>query len=152
MAALWQAVQTDNPTVALPAFFPAAAYTQLKAVSDPAADYSGRLIDHFDLDVAAAHLVVGGGAELIEVLQPPSGAAWIPPGSCANKVGYWHLPGVRLVYRAGGQEHSLGVASMISWRGNWYVIHLGGVLEPSGQGVVDEPATGTGSYSPQGGC
>ena len=155
MAALWQAIQNNDPTIGLPSFFPESAYLQVKALSNDAADYTGRLVAHFDLDVAAAHLLLGADAvraQLVRVLVPSSRAAWIPSGRCANKVGYWHVPGARIVYQEDGIERSIGIASMISWRGYWYVIHLGSVMPPAGQGVVDAAAVGDGVYTPQGGC
>lgn len=32
------------------------------------------------------------------------------------------------VYRTGAQVSSFGIASLISWRGTWYVMHLGAAL------------------------
>ncbi len=56
---LWQAIVTDNPTTALPFFFPESAYLQVKAISDPAADYQSRLITWYRLDIEAAHALLG---------------------------------------------------------------------------------------------
>jgi hypothetical protein len=71
---------------------------------------------------------------------------------CENAVGYWHLGGARLVYRQRGGLRSFGIASLISWRGRWYVVHLGAVLRSGTQGVVDTPAAGPGVPGPAGGC
>ncbi|HTU76940.1 MAG TPA: hypothetical protein VMG38_25805 [Trebonia sp.] len=150
-ADLWLAVTTGNPAYAQPAFFPETAYVQVKAIADQAADWKGRLWGELALDVAAAHRVVGGGARLVAVVVPAQYATWVPAGACYNKVGYWHVPGARVEYRKGGQESSLGIASLISWRGIWYVVHFGGV-ERTGGGMVDQPATGEGVPGPPGGC
>jgi hypothetical protein len=56
------------------------------------------------------------------------------------------------VYRAGGRERSIGIASLISWRGQWYVVHFGAVLRSTAGGVVDQPASGPGVPGPPGGC
>ncbi len=155
MAALWSGIVHDDPTTAEAAFFPEAAYLQVKAIPDPAADYVDRLIADFRLDVAAAAAYLGPDRRedrLVTVNVPASEAAWIPPGACYNKIGYWHDPGGRLIYLAGGQERSLGIASFISWRGVWYVVHLGAVLRSSALGIVDSPATGPGVSAPPGGC
>jgi hypothetical protein len=56
------------------------------------------------------------------------------------------------VYRAEGQLRSFGIASLISWRGEWYVIHLGTELRDSAVGIVDQPAEGEGVPGPPGGC
>ena len=47
---------------------------------------------------------------------------------------------------------SIGIASLISWRGRWYVVHLGAVLRSGQAGVVDQPADGPGTPGPPGGC
>ena len=131
MTDLWAAVVTGQARLAAQAFFPLAAYTQVKAIADPAADWHTRLLGDFRLDVAAAHRFLGPGARhaaLVRVIVPSAGAAWIDPGVCYNAVGYWHVGGARLVYRQHGQVRSIGIASLISWRGRWYVVHFGAVL------------------------
>lgn len=152
MQQVFAALTSDDPALAAPVFFPLAAYRQIKTLADPAADYRNRLQPHFALDVAAAHQIVGPGATLLSVQVALPEVRWIPPGGCYNQVGYWHLPGTRLVYRAGGVVRSLGIAHMISWRGVWYVIHLGTEARRSDVGVVDSPALGPGTPGPLGGC
>jgi hypothetical protein len=71
---------------------------------------------------------------------------------CANGVGYWHAAGARLVYRQRGRVRSIGIASLISWRGRWYVVHFGAVLRTGSAGIVDTPAAGPGVPGPPGGC
>ena len=108
MDALWRGVVSGKPEAAMSAFFPRAAYLQVKAVADPGADYASRLVAAFRADVLAAHALLGSdarGASLIDVSVPDQWS-WIPPGACANKVGYWHAPGSRLVYRTGGTVRS----------------------------------------------
>ena len=155
MTDLWAAVVTGKARLATQAFFPLAAYTQVKAIADPAADWHSRLFGDFRLDVAAAHRYLGRGAahtRLLRVIVPSAGAAWINPGVCYNSVGYWHVGGARLVYREHGQVRSIGIASLISWRGRWYVVHFGAVLRTGASGVVDQPAAGPGVPGPPGGC
>ena len=155
MTDLWAAVVTGRPKLALPAFFPLVAYQQVKAIADPAADWQNRLVAEFDLDISAAHDLLRGHARhaaLLRVIVPQEQASWIDPGVCYNGVGYWHVAGARLVYRVGGQERSIGIASLISWRGRWYVVHFGAVLRTTTGGVVDQPAQGPGTPGPPGGC
>lgn len=155
MTDLWAAVVTGQARLAAQAFFPLAAYTQVKAIADPAADWRSRLFGDFRLDVAAAHHFLGAGARhasLVRVIVPSAEAAWINPGVCYNAVGYWHIGGARLVYRQHGQVRSIAIASLISWRGRWYVVHFGAVLRTGAGGVVDAPATGPGVPGPAGGC
>ncbi len=158
---LWSAISSGDPAAGAGVFFPESAYLQLKTgiLPNPAGDYTGRLVAFYDLDVAAYHLHVqsqtpagSGPADLELVAADPAVAAWIPPGACENRYGYWHLPGARLVYRAGGAVHSVGVASLISWRGQWFVVHLGPNPRPSDVGTVASPADGPGVPGPAGGC
>jgi len=151
---LWLAVSTGRPSLARSAFFPEAAYKQVKAIYNAAADWRSRLWLEFSLDVRAAHRLLGrsaGGAKLVRVIVPSAQAAWITPGVCYNRVGYWHVAGPRVVYTLHGQVRSFGIASLISWRGVWYVVHFGGVVRPA-VGMVDTPAAGPGIPGPPGGC
>lgn len=155
MTDLWAAVVTGQARLGAQAFFPLHAYTQVKAIADPAADWHSRLFGDFRLDVAAAHHYLGHDAAhttLLRVIVPSAGAAWINPGVCYNSVGYWHVAGARLVYREHGQVRSIGIASLISWRGRWYVVHFGAVLRTGATGQVDQPAAGPGVPGPAGGC
>ncbi len=152
MTDLWLAVTTGNPRLGLPAFFPEGAYEKLKAIPYPAPDWQDRLWYDFGLDVRAAHGLLGPGARLVRVIVPAADAAWVYPGACYNTIGYWHVSGARVVYTEHGQERSFGIASLISWRGVWYVVHFGEVLRPVVTGVVDQPAVGPGVPGPPGGC
>ncbi len=152
MTDLWLAVTTGNSRLGLPAFFPLTAYQQVKALYDPTADWHDRLWYDFTLDVGAAHHLVGSGARLVRVIVPSYDAAWVYPGGCDNKLGYWHVPGARVVYEQDGHERSFGIASLISWRGVWYVVHFGAVLRNVVTGIVDQPAVGPGVPGPAGGC
>lgn len=151
--ALWSGITTGSLSAAMPAFFPEAAYVQVKALANPAGDWQYRLVDHFALDLAAAHAYISGApATLVGITVVEGEAAWIPPGACYNAVGYWHDPGVRLLYDQGGVLRSIGIKSLISWRGVWYVVHLGTLDRTSATGVVDSPAVGAGVPGPPGGC
>jgi hypothetical protein len=152
MQDLWLAVTTGQADLARPAFFPVAAYDQVKAIPDPAADWRYRLWYDFTLDVGAAHRIVDPDARLLRVIVPDDDAVWVDPGVCTNSVGYWHVPGARVVYRQHGQERSFGVADLISWRGVWYVVHFGAVLRSVVTGIVDQPDVGPGVPGPAGGC
>ena len=155
MTDLWAGVVSGQPDLAMPAFFPLVAYEQVKAIANPAADWHNRLVLEFRQDVIAAHHLLGDQtrqAGLVEVRVADQDANWISPGACANGVGYWHVANARLVYRLDGRTMSFGIATLISWRGRWYVVHLGGELRASYGGMVDQPASGPGIPGPQGGC
>ncbi len=155
MGALWKGVVTGSVAQAMPAFFPEGAYLQLKAIPDPRTDYENRLVNEYGHDLAAAHALLGAvpaAATLVSVEVPEQYAHWVPPGVCYNSIGYYEVPNARVVYRLDGAVRSFGIASLISWRGQWYVVHLGLVTRPTTtqQGIVDDPATGPGTsaYSP----
>ena len=155
MTDLWAAIASGRPSLGLAAFFPVVAYEQVKAVGDPAADWQDRLVAEYRLDIRAAHALLHGhgrDSRLARVVVPESEADWISPGDCDNKAGYWHVAGARLVYRFRGQLRSVGIATLISWRGRWYVVHLGGELRDGNGGMVDAPASGPGVPGPPGGC
>lgn len=152
MAALWAGVVHDSVSRAMPAFFPKPAYLQVKAIADPGADYENRLVHGFKLDIGAAHALLGAnaaGARLVGVRVPRAFAHWVDPGACYNRIGYYEVPNARVVYSENGQVRSFGIASMISWRGVWYAVHFGAVLE---SGVVDAPTAGTGGSIDTGTC
>lgn len=155
MAALWQGVVTGSPGQAMPAFFPESAYAQLKAIGDPGADWQDRLVAEYDADIAAAHALLGSdpsAATFVGVNVPSQYGHWVTAGVCTNSIGYFEVPNARVVYQEDGRQQSFGIASMISWRGEWYVVHLGAVLRSTPGGQVDEPSTGPGTSAPSSTC
>jgi len=152
MQDLWLAVTTGNPRLALPAFFPRAAYQKLKTIYNPGGDWDDRLWYDFTLDLGAAHHAVDPDSRLVRVVVAGYDADWVDPGVCDNSIGYWHVSGARVVYRQHGEERSFGIASLISWRGVWYVVHFGAVLRGVVTGIVDNPEVGPGVPGPAGGC
>ena len=136
MGEMWAAIVAGD-TAARSSFFPLGAYLQVKAISNPAADYRNRLIALYELDIRALHLRVGSGATLLGVDVPDSSATWVTPGQEYNKGSYWRVYGTRVRYRtAAGKEGSFGIFSLISWRGQWYVVHLGPTNRTPGTGAI----------------
>lgn len=155
MAALWQGVTAESVATALASFFPEQAYVQVKAIADPEADYQNRLVAELGLDLGAAHALLGvnpSTAQLLGVNVPGEFAHWVPPGTCDNRVGYYEVPNSRVVYRTDGETRSFGIASLISWRGVWYVVHLGAVVRTGHGGEVDDPQAGPGTSAPSSTC
>ena len=140
--ALFQAIVDDDPAEAQSFFFPQTAYVQVKAIPDPVADYQHRLIGFYDLDIHAAHRLLGADAKnarFVSVSVPTAAAKWITPGVEANKGSYYRVYGSRLIYQVGGHTKSFGLFSLISWRGVWYVVHLGPNPRPKPVGAVYQP-------------
>lgn len=123
-------------------------------LANPSSDYLFRLVAFYSLDVTAYHDHLGPGAataSFVTIHAAAHSAQWIAAGTCENKFGYWHLANARLVYNDAGVK-SVAIASLISWRGEWYVIHLGPNPRPSNVGTVALPANGPGTPGPAGGC
>jgi hypothetical protein len=155
MRDLWRGIRENSLRTAMPAFFPEGAYAQLKAIGDPRYDYLGRLVADYGLDIGAARAVLGAhaaSAQLLQVNVPEAYAHWVPAGVCENSVGYYEVANARIVYREDGVVSSFGIASMISWRGVWYVIHLGAILRSAASGEVDDPQAGPGTPAYSGTC
>jgi hypothetical protein len=125
---LWEAIRQDKPELGLPFFFPQSAYLQVKAIGDPASDYQNRLIANFEQDVHDLHAQLGANAadaKLVGVTVPDDQAVLVQPGEESNKLSYWRVYGSTMQYEVDGQTGSFPVTSLISWRGQWYVVHLG---------------------------
>ncbi|MBS2015873.1 MAG: hypothetical protein JST00_23495 [Deltaproteobacteria bacterium] len=129
VAALWDAIVTDDADKGLPAFFPVTAYEQVKAIGNPAGDWRRRLVAAYKRDIHALHKRLGetpSDAKLVRAEVPQDRARWIDPGEESNKLGYYRVYGTRIYYTLDGKERSFDVSSLISWRGEWYVVHLTG--------------------------
>jgi hypothetical protein len=125
---LWEAIRQDDPALGLAFFFPESAYLQVKAIGDPAGDYQNRLIANFEQDVHDLHAQLGpdaAHATFVGITVPDDQAVWVQPGEESNKLPYWRVYGSTIQYQVGGQTGSFPVTSLISWRGEWYVVHLG---------------------------
>jgi hypothetical protein len=95
MAALWSGIVHDSPALAAVAFFPRDAYVQLKAIGAARADWENRLFHEYALDIAAAHALLGpgaNGARLERVSVPSAYGHWVEPGACYNSIGYYEVP------------------------------------------------------------
>jgi hypothetical protein len=120
IAALFRAIQDDDPSGAEPLFFP---------VEKPARDWKFRLIANFRRDVHDYHKKLGKRApeaKLVGLELAEKNLRWMKPGSEGNKLGYFRVTHSRLRYELDGQSRSLDVTSFISWRGEWYLVHLNG--------------------------
>lgn len=130
MRLLARAITSGDASAALPAFFPAVAYAQVKDIPQPEKDWEQRLVSAFRRDVAEYRNKLGqdaGKAVLVAVEVPENKAKFMKPGSEGNRVGYYRVLRSTLTFRTpSGKEQHLELTSMISWRGEWYVVHLHG--------------------------
>jgi hypothetical protein len=129
MQALATAIIAGDSTKGLSAFFPVEAYKQVKKNTDPAADWKNRLIAAFGVDTRDANKLLGTGASNATFLgaDVPNAAVWVKPGEEYNLIGYWRVYGTKLRFDVGGTVKVVPVSSLISWRGQWYVVHLGAI-------------------------
>jgi len=129
MQALAAAIIADDSTKALSSFFPVEAYKQVKKNTDPAGDWKNRLIAEFGVDTHDAHKLLGTNAAAATFLgaDVPNAAVWVKPGEEYNLIGYWRVYGTKLRFDVGGTVKVVPVSSLISWRGQWYVVHLGAI-------------------------
>jgi hypothetical protein len=127
---LWEAIRQDKPELALPFFFPKSAYLQVKDIGDPAGDYQNRLSANYDQDIHTLHTQLGANATnatFAGISVPDAQAVFVQPGEESNKGSYWRVYGTTMQYEVDGQTGSFPVTSLISWRGEWYVVHLGAI-------------------------
>ena len=129
MADLGTAIIADDSTLAIPSFFPVEAYKQVKKLSDPASDWRNRLIAELKVDTHDAHTQLGAGAATATYLgvDVPDAAVWVKPGEEYNLIGYWRVYGTKLRFDVNGTTNLIPVRSLNSWRGQWYLVHLGAI-------------------------
>jgi hypothetical protein len=124
------AIAHDDPERALPAFFPRVAYEQVKAVAHPERDWEQRLVRAFRRDIHDYHRLLGRDAAGVRheaLVIDERRVRWMDPGTEGNRLGYHRVTRCRLRLRlSSGAERELELTSLISWRGEWYVVHLHG--------------------------
>jgi hypothetical protein len=128
--ALWDAIVLDDPDRATPFFFPLSAYQQVKAIANPSADWKRRLVAHYVRDIHAAHAKLGDKAthaRFTGVTVPMDRARWVEPNEEYNRLGYYRVYGTQLRGESDGAPITVDVTSLISWRGEWFCVHLTGV-------------------------
>jgi hypothetical protein len=125
-----RAILTGDTEPALPAFFPLVAYQQVKDVAKPERDYKFRLLANFKRDLLEYHHALGAAAadcKFDGVTVSEKDAKWMAPGSEGNKLGYFRVLRSRLRFTLPtGRSREFELTSLISWRGEWYVVHLHG--------------------------
>ena len=128
--AVARAILDGEVEPALSAFFPLSAYQQVKDVAKPERDYKFRLLANFKRDLIEHHRALGAAAaesKFEGITVSEKDVKWMPPGSEGNKLGYFRVLRSRLRFTLPtGRSRELELTSLISWRGEWYVVHLHG--------------------------
>ncbi|APR99918.1 hypothetical protein BCY86_03910 [Pajaroellobacter abortibovis] len=130
--ALWQAIVQEQPQKGMLFFFPLSAYEQVKAVSNPKADWKYRLISNYNRDIHELHQRFSTQSPharfvRLEVLQ--GSMRWVNPEKEWNKLGYCQILGARLHYQltegaSTKRPIMIPVRSLIAWKGEWFIVHL----------------------------
>ncbi|MEI9949395.1 MAG: hypothetical protein WDO74_10530 [Pseudomonadota bacterium] len=130
VASVARAILSGDVEPALSAFFPLVAYQQVKDVAKPERDYRLRLLANFKRDLLEYHHALGTAAaesKFEGITVSEKDAKWMPPGSEGNKLGYFRVLRSRLRFTLPtGRSREFELTSLISWRGEWYVVHLHG--------------------------
>jgi hypothetical protein len=130
MRLLFSAIVADDPEIARPFFFPLPAYEKVKAIADPKRDWNRRLWKLFVRDIHEYHRELGDDpsqAKLERFELRERDVQWVKPHREGNAIGYWRVRRSKLhVTTAAGQSKRLDLTAMISWRGQWHVVHLHG--------------------------
>jgi hypothetical protein len=130
VAAVARAISSGDVEPALSAFFPLVAYQQVKDVGKPERDYKFRLLANFKRDLLEYHHALGAAAaesKFEGITVSEKDAKWMAPGSEGNKLGYFRVLRSRLRFTLPtGRSREFELTSLISWRGEWYVVHLHG--------------------------
>lgn len=128
--AVAKAIISGDAEPAAAAFFPLVAYQQVKDVAKPERDYRFRLLANFKRDVLEYHHALGAAAadaKFSGVTVSERDTKWMAPGSEGNKLGYFRVLRSHLHFTLpAGRSRDLELTSLISWRGEWYVVHLHG--------------------------
>jgi hypothetical protein len=127
MNVLADAIRNNSPQTAISTFFPVEAYKQTKKNTNPSADWNNRLIASFNVDVAEANKKLGANAAsaVFQGVTVPNSSTWVKPGEEYNVGPYWRVLNSTMNFSVAGKAVAIPLNSMISWRGQWYVVHLG---------------------------
>jgi len=130
MQLLWKAIVKNDPTIADAVFFPVVAYEKVKDIKKPAADHKSRLLKAFARNIKEYHDDIGPDPDKTKLLGidvDEKRVKWMEPGKEGNKLGYFRVTRNKIRYaNAAGEEKTLELTSLISWRGEWFIVHLHG--------------------------
>ncbi|MBI2389567.1 MAG: hypothetical protein HYV09_08225 [Deltaproteobacteria bacterium] len=123
---LFEAIQKDEPEIAMAMFFPREPFLALKDVKDPSA-YWDKLVKEYKAHIHSYHKKLGKKAAEAEFegfeLNPKS-QVYVAPKKEFNKTGYNKVTKSKLRYKLKGKTRTLDVATMIDHESKWYVTHL----------------------------
>ena len=121
---LFEAIQKDEPDIALGMFFPKDPYVALKDVKDPSA-YWDKLVKDYKATIHAYHKKLGkkaNDAEFDALELNTKSQVYVAPKKELNKIGYNKVTKSKLKYKLKGKSYSLELSVMIDNDAKWYVI------------------------------
>jgi hypothetical protein len=123
---LFEAIQRDEPDLAMAFFFPRDAYLAMKDVKDPAASWD-KIAKDYKLRIHTFHKQLGRKASEAEFdafeLNTKS-QVYVAPKKELNKTGYNRVGKSKLRFKLKGKPRTFDVAVMIDNEGKWFVLHL----------------------------
>ena len=123
---LFEAIQKDEPEIAMAMFFPREAFLTLKDVKDPSA-YWDKLVKEYKAHIHSYHKKLGkkaAEAEFEALELNPKTQVYVAPKKEFNKAGYNKVTKSKLKYKLKGKTKQLDLATMIDHDSKWYVTHL----------------------------
>ena len=123
---LFEAIQKDEPEIAMAMFFPREPFLALKEVKDPSA-YWDKLVKEYKAHIHSYHKKLGkkaSEAEFEALELNPKSQVYVAPKKEFNKTGYNKVTKSKLKYKLKGKSRTLDVATMIDHESKWYVTHL----------------------------
>ncbi len=123
---LFEAIQKDEPEIAMAMFFPREPFLALKEVKDPSA-YWDKLVKEYKAHIHSHHKKLGkkaAEAEFEALELNPKTQVYVAPKKEFNKTGYNKVTKSKLKYKLKGKTKTLDVATMIDHDSKWYVTHL----------------------------
>ena len=123
---LFEAIQKDEPDIALQMFYPRDPFIALKDMKDPAA-YWDKLVKQYKAHIHGYHRKLGKRADeaTFDVLELNTKTqVYVAPKKEYNKTGYNKVTKSKLRYKLRNKSYSFEIAVMIDNDGKWYVTHL----------------------------
>lgn len=123
---LFEAIQKDEPDLAMALFYPRDPYVAMKDVKDPGALWD-KNVKEYKAHIHSYHKRLGkksAEAEFESLELNTKSQVYVAPKKELNKVGYNKVTKSKLKYKVKGKTRSMDVATMIDQDGKWYVVHL----------------------------
>jgi hypothetical protein len=123
---LFEAIRSDDASLAADLFFPASAFDLVKNMETPGR-YHKKLVDWYVEDIHLAHATAPDAEALVYDGFEPGKCRWMEPNSEGNKLPYWACRYNYFYGKSGDKRRRFDLRVIINWGKHWYVTHLGPV-------------------------